>query len=416
MIRILILGGGFGGIRTALDLDKKLKNEAEITLVDKNGYHLFVPALYEVASAYGIKKDPFAVQLRRSICMPYADIFKGRHINFIQAEVTEIDIRNQKIKTGGNHVLDYNYLVLALGSESADFDIPGVKEYAHQFKNLQDAIFINQKLEELSTQFIEGGRTEPFSFLICGGGFTGIELAAELGCCTKVIKEKCKLKNRCSTIMLFDAGPKILPIVSENERRLVKERLTKLGIIIMENSSIEEVGSNFIKLKNGLRADGDLVIWTAGIKPNQLVSSTHGLPLSISGKIKVKSTLQIEEEKMENIFSIGDIIEFNDSKTKKAIPAFAYIAIRQGKLVAENIIRLIQNRKTKIYNPFYDVWIIPIGGKFALAHLWGGWVIKGFLGWIVRQLVDIKYLLSIFSIQKALEIYWNEVTIFSRND
>ncbi|OGN00648.1 MAG: hypothetical protein A3B91_03095 [Candidatus Yanofskybacteria bacterium RIFCSPHIGHO2_02_FULL_41_29] len=420
MIKILILGGGFGGIRTALDLEKKLRQlknrKFEITLIDRNGYHLFTPDIYEVASAYGIKKDPFAVQLKRTICMPYADIFAGKHINFIQAEITEVNLAGQAVKTGGGHMVEYDYLVFALGSETADYNIPGVKEYAHQFKTLEDALFINQKLDELSEEFKNGSRTEPSSFLICGGGFTGVELAAELGCCSKVIREKCRLRGRCSTITLFEAGPKILAIVPEKERRLFKERLTNLGIIIMENSPIEEVGPDFIKLKSGHKIPGDLIIWTTGIKPNHLLADIKDLPLTSSGKIIVENTLQVRGYK--NIFVAGDSAEFIDPETQKNVPGLAYVAVDQGKVAAKNIFSLIAKSdiKLKDYKPFYGVWIIPIGGKYALAHLWGGWLVKGFFGWIIRQLVDIRYLLSIFSVNKTLDIYWGEVTLFSKND
>lgn len=434
MIKVMILGGGFGGIRCALDLSKKLKSEeAEITLVDQNGYHLFVPALYEVASVYGLKKDPFAVKLRRTICMPYADIFAGTGINFIQAEIADINLAHKMVRTNGDRVMEYDYLVIALGSEVADYDITGVKGYAHQFKTLDDALFINQKLEELSEQFRKEERTEPFSFLICGGGFTGIELSAELGCCTKVIKEKCKFRGRCSNITLFEAGPKILPAISEKERKFIKERLTKLGIILMENSPIEEVGSDFIKLKTGQKINGDLVVWTAGTKPNQLLLNTNGLPISNTKKITVDDTLQVKG--LQNIYAIGDAIEFTDQKSQKPVPAFAYVAVDQGRIVAQNIYNSIKNQSThnlsarpssqhfessgkklKTYKPFSGIWIIPIGGKFALARLWGGVLIKGFWGWVIRELVDIKYLLSIFSINKALEVFFNEITIFSKND
>src|SRR3989344_1335585 len=220
MIKILILGGGFGGIRTALDLEKKLRQlknrKFEITLIDRNGYHLFTPDIYE------------------------------------------------------------------------------------------DALFINQKLDELSEEFKNGSRTEPSSFLICGGGFTGVELAAELGCCSKVIREKCRLRGRCSTITLFEAGPKILAIVPEKERRLFKERLTNLGIIIMENSPIEEVGPDFIKLKSGHKIPGDLIIWTTGIKPNHLLADIKDLHLTSSGKIIVENTLQVRGYK--NIFVAGIVL------------------------------------------------------------------------------------------------------------
>ena len=237
MVKILILGGGFGGIRCALDLEKKLLNsriESEITLIDRNGYHLFAPSIYEVASALGIKRDPFAIQLKKTVCIPYADIFEGEKINFIEAEISGIDLVNREVTTQGGQNLAYDYLVLGIGGETTDFNIPGVRDYSQQFKNLEDALFINQKLDKLTEGFIDGSRNDPFSFLICGGGFTGVELAAELGCCTQVIKERCRLPHgRCSNITLFEAGPKILPMITEKERDVIRKRLTKLGIVIM---------------------------------------------------------------------------------------------------------------------------------------------------------------------------------------
>ena len=419
MVRILILGGGFGGIRCALDLEKKLvksRVEFEITLIDRKGYHLFNASIYEIASAYGIKRDLFAIELKKTVCIPYADIFEGKKINFIDAEITDVNLVTKKVTTKGGHNLDYDYLVFGIGGETTDFNIPGIREYAHKFKTLEDALFINQKLDELSVQFTEGNRTEPFSFLICGGGFTGIELAAELGCCTKVIKEKCRLRGRCSNITLFEAGQKILSMVTEKERNIIKKRLTKLGIIIMENSPIEEVGTNFIKLKNGYKLEGDLIIWTAGIKPNRFLSQIVSLSISPSGRIAVDDKLRMTG--FENIFAIGDNIEFIDSKTQRSVPAMAYVAVDQGKIAAGNIFELIEKKlpKLKQYKPFYSIWIVSAGGKYAVAHLINGLTVKGFWGWLIKEIVDIRYFMSILPIHKAFKLYWEEFTIFVKND
>ncbi|MBI2064909.1 MAG: FAD-dependent oxidoreductase [Candidatus Yanofskybacteria bacterium] len=425
MVKILILGGGFGGIRCALDLEKKLLNsriDFEITLVDRNGYHLFAPSIYEVASAFGIKRDPFAIQLKKTVCIPYADIFSakgGGGVNFIEAEISSIDLVNREVTTQGGHNLAYDYLVFGIGGETTDFNIPGVRDYAQQFKNLEDALFINQKLDKLTEGLIEGSRTDPFSFLICGGGFTGVELAAELGCCTQVIKERCHLlRGRCSNITLFEAGPKILPMITDRERVIIKKRLTKLGIVIMENSPIEEVGFNSIKLKNGRKLEGDLIIWTAGIKPNRFLSQVTGLTLAPSGRVAVDEELRIKG--LENVFAIGDNIEFIDPKIQKPVPAMAYVAVDQGKIAAKNISELIKTKqsqpKLKKYNPFYGVWVVPVGGKYAVAHLTNSIVIKGFMGWLVRAAVDIRYFMSILPIRKALKLYWEEITVFIKND
>ncbi len=414
MAKIVILGGGFGGVRTALDLNKKLRNtDNEITLIDRNGYHLFVPAIYEVAAAFGMKKDPYAMQLKRTVCMPYADIFAGTKVSYIQAEIEEINLLNQSVKLGGDKSVDYDYLVISLGSETADYNIPGIMEYANQFKTLDDAVFINQKLMEISEAF-KNGRTEPFSFLICGGGFTGIELAAELGCCSRVIKETCGVRGRCSNITLFEAAPRILPMMSDSERKYIKNRLTNLGIVLMENSPIEEVGPDYVKLKSGQKMSGDLIIWTAGIQANRLLRRTNGLALNATGKVTVDSTLKVGN--FNNVFAIGDNVEFIDPKTQKGVPALGYVAADQGKIVANNITNLLNNKKLISYKPYYSVWVIPIGGKFALAHLWGGINIKGFWGWIMRLGADMRYLLSIFSLNKALEVFFSEITIFTKND
>src|SRR3989338_10564476 len=166
MRRILIIGGGFGGIRVALDLEEKLRNEikdgqVEVTLIDKNNYHLFVSSLYEVASATGIKKDPFAVRLRKSVSLPYADIFENKDINFIQAEIKEVDLENKLVVTNGGNKQEYDYLVIALCSQSADFGIPGVKEYAYKFKTLEDALLINDKITSFMNDAAEGKSSLP---------------------------------------------------------------------------------------------------------------------------------------------------------------------------------------------------------------------------------------------------------------
>ncbi len=412
MVKILILGGGFGGIRTALDLEKKLRDETEITLIDKNSYHLFVPDLYEVASVYGMERDPFAVKMKKTICIPFADIFENKKINFVQAEVAEIDLKNQKVITKGENELDYDYLVLGFGSQPTDFGIPGVMEYTYQFKSLTDGLMVNETINDLLEKASQGKKNLPVRILIIGAGFTGIELGAELSCCIKNIANRCRMDRGCTIITLFEASPKILPMVSEKERQMIEKRLTNLGVVLMANSPIEEVGSGFVKLRDGHTMSGDMIIWTAGIQPNKILQNIKGLTLN-KGKVIVNSNLIATGH--ENIFAIGDNVEFIDPATHKPIPAMAYIAGNQGKVAANNIYNLIKNKKLQPYKPAYDTWIAPTGGKFAVAHLWG-MTIKGFWGWIIRELVDLRHLLSILSFKKALKVFWEETTIFMKND
>lgn len=423
MTKIMILGGGFGGVRCALDLSKKFDGQAQITLVDKNSYHLFLPALYEVASAYGVNStsaltggggDPFAVKLRKTICIPYREIFEGKNINFVQAEISAVDLKIKNIKTKGDEVLSYDYLVIALGSQTADFGIPGVREYAYQFKSIDDAVAVNVKIGKLIKKIASGEKMNPLKVLVGGAGFSGVEFAAEISSCVKKIYQAENIKTKNALVTLVEAGPKILPIVSDKERKIISKRLTNLGVVLMENSSIEEIGDSFVKLKSGQILEGDMVVWTAGIKANEFLKSIPDLSMTDNGKVIVDENLLVHG--LKDVFAVGDNQDFIDPKTQKSVPALAYTATDQGKVVAENIFRLVGGKSLKCYSPYYSVWIAPVGGKFALAHLWGGLSATGFVGWIIRELVDLRYLVSILSFKKAIFLFWQEITMFTKND
>ncbi|MBI2674555.1 MAG: FAD-dependent oxidoreductase, partial [Candidatus Yanofskybacteria bacterium] len=271
-------------------------------------------------------------------------------------------------------------------------------------------------------------------------GFTGIEVAAEFACCVKTLSRMCGIKGRCERIMLLEAGPKILPTVSDDERRTILKRLTHLGVEVMENAAVEEAGSDYIKLKTGKHIETDLIMWTAGIRLPDLLKYTPGLPLAeksarggspskdgqaasggyspvpSSGGKKIQVNNDLEVVGLPGVFAIGDNTEFIDFKTGKSVPALAYVAVDQGKIVAKNILRILKTKPLVSYYPFYGVWIAPIGGKYALVHLWGGLNVKGFWGWVIRELVDFKYMLSILPVKKAVSILWQEVTLFTKND
>jgi len=221
MKKILILGGGFGGVRCALDCAKKFKEKATVTLIDQNSYHTFASALYEIASAYQPTDDPFALELRRAVAIPYKDIFENKKIDFIQAKITSVDLVNSKVFLDGGSQIDFDYVVLALGSQTADFGIPGVREYAYQFKTTDDAVALHNKLEISFQAMAQGKLSSPIKFLIIGAGFTGIELAGELMTCAKRLARRYGINQRSFSTILFEAGPVILPTIKETERKKI---------------------------------------------------------------------------------------------------------------------------------------------------------------------------------------------------
>jgi NADH dehydrogenase len=412
--KIVILGGGFGGIRTALDLARRLDKDADITLIDRNNFQLFVPTLYEVASALGLDRDPFSVKLRKTISIPFDDIFIGTSVKHVQGEIVHVDLTQRIVTTKGERAFPYDYLVVALGSQANDFGIPGIHDYAFQFKTIEDGLAVNQRLMEVFEHASHHTHELPIKILIAGAGLTGIELAAEVATCARNLARKFGLKGKACQITLFEAGPKILPIANDRERAIVTKRLTQLGIMIMQNAPIEEVGNDFVKLKDGRMHKGTMVIWTAGVKANVFLQTISGLSLTPQGKITVDEHLVAVGN--PRVFAVGDNIDFIDHRTQRPEPGVAYAAIDQGSIVAKNITRSIQGKPLKNHRPPTMLWIAPLGGKYALAHLWRGVVIAGFWGWVIRQLTDLKYFFSILPPKKAIRLFWDDVQVFLNND
>lgn len=428
MSRILILGGGFGGVRAVLDLSKKFKgrDDVQVTLVDKNDSQTFTPALYEVASIYGVDHEhPFHGKLRGAICIPYKDIFRGKNVELVQAEVGHIDIERRHITTSAGNTLEFDYLIIALGATSSTFGVPGADEYAYKFKTLEDGLMVNDKVEGLYLEASQSKRQLPVNIIIVGAGFNGVELASELSNCSVHVAHRHKMtQQHCTTITLLEAGPAILPTISEKERHIIEKRLGRLGINILVNSPVEGAGSDYVKIKNGSILKGDLIVWSAGVKALDLFQKVSGLEVDERGRIFVDENLRAKNH--QNVFVVGDNLVFIDPVSQKPTPQMAYLAIEQGAIAAENITRTITEYtqknisremvELKKYRPSYNFWIAPVGGKNAVAHLgkWGTY--SGFLGYLVRQAADLRYFLSILPFWKGLKLFCEDVTIFSKND
>lgn len=434
MINVVILGGGFGGVRAALDLDWKLKRrrDVKIILIDRANGQTFYPALYEVASVFGIDhQHPYHTKLKGTICIPYAEIFAGTKVQTVQAEVIAVNLEGKHLTTAGFNLYPFDYLVIALGSVPSTFSVPGAEEYAFKFKTIEDGLTLADKIEELFTSVEKNDRAVPVKIIVGGAGFTGIELAAELSNCIDHIAHRHKISRRgCTAITLIEAGPQILPTSGNRERRIIKNRLTKLGVAVMESSPITEVGPNFVKLGDERRLAGDIVIWSGGVKAPELVKKINGLERDEKDRIMVDDWLRVKNH--HQVFGVGDAAAFLDPKIQKPVPQLAYVAGEQGKVAAENIARLISGGGKEIiplekYQPFYDAWITPVGGKYAVAHLGlsfaGGFggakrgiTASGFLGYLLKQLANLRYFLSILSLPRALHLFFSNIKVFSEND
>ncbi len=423
MTKVVILGGGFGGVGAALDLDKKLgrRKDVKITLIDRSSGQTFTPSLYEVASIFDVDhQHPFHTKMRGAVCIPYGEIFSETAVEIVEAEIAHINLEGRHVATTGGNIFSFDYLVIALGSVVSTYGIPGVQDYAYKFKTIEDGLILADKIEELYSGRGRGEKSLPVKIILGGAGFTGVELAAELSNCVVHMVRRYKIvPQNCSSITLIEAGPAMLPAISEAERGMIKNRLTQLGVNILENAPIAEVGPDFARLKDGRKIEGDLIIWSAGVGASELVKQISGLELDNRDRIMVDEHLRAKNH--ADIFAIGDAMIFVDPKNQKPVPQLAYAAIEQGRVAAGNISRLIktgndrQLARLAAYKPFYSVWIAPVGGKYAIAHV-GNWTFSGYLGYLVRQIVDFRYFLTTLPILKAIKLFLTDVRVFAKND
>ncbi len=329
MIDVVILGGGFAGISAASTLKNKSK-EINVTVIDKNNFHTFTPSLYEVATS----EEP-----QINVAIPYREIFKNS-VRFRKGIVKKIDIENRKVILDDNIEYSYDYLIFALGSESADFGIPGIKEYSISLKTLEDAINIKNALRT-SKKIIVGG-----------GGFSGTEIACELA------THKSNLD-----ISLIQGSPILLKELGDGVSQLARRRLEKGNVHLVLGEHIKKVTKENIEIGSGKTFPYDLLIWTGGVKSNNLL-----------GKIEVNEALQVNN--LKNVFAAGDV----------AVPGVARKAIKMGEIASVNILRMIEDKPLVPFSYRNIGYLVPLGSHFATFAM-GKYHISGIFAYILQQLI-----------------------------
>lgn len=408
--RILIAGGGFGGITAALTLAKEKtfleQNGYEVILIDRHHHQLFTPALYEIAAIpRETNSDP---KLKAAMLLPFSDILKKPGFSSIWDEVIGLDPEKKELlleKTGG---LKFEYLILALGSETNYFNIPGLKEHSFPLKTFDDAIRLRNKIEDAVQ------KKDHVRIAVGGAGASGVELAAEFVNFVCDIKEQVSPGNLCSVeFLLIEAGPEILAGFPKNAIAKTRKRLQNLGVTIKTNAAIASVTAEELTYAAGTKENFDILIWTGGVR-GPGVFEKMPLQKNPKGVIPVNEYLQTHEAPY--IYAIGDNSGMINPKTEKPLPWNASVAESQGKITAKNIIRRIRNKKLKKFIPLKNYpFLLAIGRKYAIANLIF-FSISGFIGWTIKQLVELNYLLFVLPFKKALTAWIRAVKIYSSND
>lgn len=376
--KIIIVGGGFGGVQCALDLAKKKIPNAKIILISNKNYFEYTASLYRVVTG----RSPMGAGV------PLRDIFQNKNVEVLTDTITKVDLKEKGLEgiSGSNYSFDF--LVLALGGQTAYFNIPGLKELSLGFKTINESLRLKKHLHGLFAE------SSLIHIVVVGGGASGTEIAGELAAYTKKLAKKHKISPSLITIDLIEAASRLVPSFPEDFSERVKKRLHNLGVNIFLNRALvkEEIGE--ISLKD-MEMRTKTVIWTAGIRADHLYSEIQGFILDKNGRVEVDEFLQAKG--FWNIFVIGDA----------AITPYcgmAQTAVREGSHAAEVITSKIAGRKLPLYQPKKPSYALPVGSGWA-AVLLGRIKIYGRIGWWLRRLADFHYFLSILPLRKAFSVF-----------
>lgn len=313
--------------------------------------------------------------------------------------------------------LPFEYLIIALGAESHDFDIPGVYERAHRFKTFDDAVAIRNAI---TFEQIKGNSL--VRVVVAGGGPTGVELAAEIK------KWACglyaKKESRC-TVTILESGVSVLTGFSQGVVSRVTKRLAALSVHTRCGSAVSQVEPDHVVLANKTIIPFDVFIWTAGVRA---VSISHAPPLQSTVRRRIGVTVHglcIPDDEATHsngcVYAIGDISCFTHPDSHTPAPQVARAAIEQGSVAAKNIFNSLygQEMKQPVTHASYVhrlyPYIIPVGGKYAVAHI-GPVIIHGFFAWVFKGVVELHYLASIMPLFTALDIWFRGLVVFIKNE
>ena len=350
--RVVILGAGFGGLTAA----RKMAGFADVTVVDRHNFQTFLPLLYQVSTA-GLAADHVAHPIRGAL--------RKTGVQFRMGTPLSVDHKNNTVKLDSSEVLEFDYLVVALGSANADFGIPGVTEHALGMKSVHEALNIRA---EVLRRFEDLCRFEDetiFSITVVGGGPTGVEMA---GAFAEFVKGPLKNDQRHAAahikINLIEAGPRILPMFSEKLSAHGKKDLEKLGVTVHLNTAVKEIKPRSIEVSDGRTIASEVTVWAAGVKGEPTAAKLN-LPL-INTRIDVDNTLQVKN--YPHIFAIGDIAGFV-GENGRMLPMVAPVALQQGRYVAQQIKRIAAGQELKPFKYLDKGSMATIGRHKAIVEV-----------------------------------------------
>lgn len=389
MKRILILGGGYGGLKCAVTLQKYLRDKnIKVTLVSKHDYHYQTTLLHKVAvGTYSARKARIF----------YRNLLE--YVEFIKDEVQNINLNNKRVKCL-RACYEYDYLVIAIGFKVNTFAIPGAQEYAHKIATLNGALKIRQIIENSFKDYVGDSDENALSFIVCGSGFTGVEFAAEFAKQSQTLCKICGIDKSAVKIHLIGRGNRILPMFREDLSLNAESKLRNLGVNIISANVVECLKDGvIIEKQDGFREKicGNLTIWSAGVRGNPVIS--------LSG-IKNKND-RIEVNKFLQIPSNNEVFVVGDSAIATARDIIhaptAQLASQMGEYCAKRLIKLLSGNDDEKPFAFKNR-----GTVCSITHTDGvgiafGVGIRGEIAAFLKNMIENRWILSVSNLLTVLK-------------
>ena len=377
--RVLIIGGGFAGLRATRLLRKKWR-KIDVTLVTDSTTFRYCPALYRSATGF---------RMRESV-IPISQITRNYlNLNLVHQKVKFIDRAKKTVTLADGKELEYDYIIIAVGVVTSYFNIPGLEENSFSIKSPEGL----QKLKTHLHKTLNDTGAPDTNYVVVGGGPTGVELSAALGTYLRDICKKHKTKKHAIHLELVEGAPRVLPVLNEKASKLTAKHLRKLGVKLILGDTVKGETSDSLTLADRT-IPSHTVIWTAGVTNNPFFKENSSqFELNERGKVVVNEHLQVDD----HTFVIGD-------NAATSYSGLAQTAVRDANYTAKSISLLIKNKNLKTYHQKKPISIVPAGKRWSVLQ-YNNFVIGGYIPNILRELADLIGYSDIMGVKQAFSVW-----------